>query len=328
VQYIHFVGSLPCSADCLLLFSTCIAQAANEKSGRRVRFHLPGSSSSVDLAAVASAEHDEDSRTGQNKSNSHTGRHKRVKISVESNPIGISARQSSNLTSNLSQPSTSGSRSTAVATRIGNDPESWINRIMQGLDSPLCCREYWESHGNSHDKAVIAADESFYDHSTIATNSFETFGSTIEVSSVTPILPPIATSSSDDNNNEDEKESEREADGAILGIQSLSHGDDVFVLEESAVINKQAREQKPSPCDYGREQVASRGKDSKPPESLSNWRKKAWATTSRGKRKRNNSMSDASEGVCSLEDEFDLESNSEYGVTDLTGNRPGRLVEI
>ena len=280
-----------------------------------MRFHLPGSSSSVDRAAVPSAEQDEDSVTRSRPIRSALS--KKVKISVEGDlnrgitdtvdtpPIVNKKLQKTEETGVLAKPP------------IGDDPETWVSRIMHPwLDPPLCCPDQWDNYSRNHGKPPVS--ESLLDQldeSTMATNSFE---------SSTPILPPFPTSTFDSKIEEEEKDLEEERECAkisscVLGIQSRHEDlEDAFVLEEVGDNRKRTRERSPPPCSYGREEGEHFGK----PRSPSAWRKKAWVPFE-GKRQRNNTTAEL-HGI--IEDDIDLESFSEYG--NFAGDPSVRLAEI
>ena len=180
---------------------------------------------------------------------------------------------------------------------IDKDTETWVSRIMHPwIDSHLCCPGQYDPSEGSNAKSVavgsILLDQT--EESTIASDS---------IKSSTPILSPLVTSSDDVKSGADEKEEKEPAGNAVLGIRTRSVDPEAPLVLEEVVVEKKKKTRGRSLSPYRSERGNIRRR------SPSAWRKKAW-TRLDSQHKHNGT---AWENVGVIEDDFDIESFSEFG---------------
>ncbi|CAB9511387.1 expressed unknown protein [Seminavis robusta] len=288
---------------------------------RRVRFHLPGSPAAIEQGFFETGEFDEvvivDPKLITPRKIKGI---QQFRVSVEDGHT-----QPQTVPTPPPDPMRDfGNAGIAPRPVIRNDTDTWVSRIMHPwLDSQVCCQQQWGTFScGPQDKSGIG--ESFADHATFATNSFESTTSSKlhDTSSVTPMLPYYPTSSkvSEGGDNkqarEDEKEREESFPGSVLGITSRHDAsdqaeEDGLVVEEAFSCRKRSRvSSPPRDNEWGKEQGYV-------PSAQLTWRKRQWVNLD-AKRKRtgnNRVLEDIQNNP--VQDEFDLESDSsgyEHGL--------------
>lgn len=301
---------------------------------RRVRFHLPGTSSSVDETVVVSAECDEESKQ-ERKISEEDARRRKVKISIEDSTKSDKTKSTRDAFFDGEEVATRvrdlNEKQLASAARTAfNDPTKWVGRIMHPwADYPVCCPEYWDKGTQFKDDSTLSlydkSQRTSEDQNTMANLSFESTSSSNlnDVSSVTPILPPFPTSSQVDEEDDletedtrDEKEmSHDRSRPPVLGIRSPFMDDDGASIVEEVERHKSPELALMDYFDSGHHK----------PQVLT-WRRKPHAIDLFSNRTKPETHIEKRKAA--LDDEFDVESYYSEAGLGPDGDYSKRLFEI